>query len=312
MVKPIWMVRAGEHGFRCEEFERQGIVSIGWPELGNLGLLTSREDFRQSTQRAYPDSRKLQAAVWAGQTFRCVREMNVGDGILTYSPPDRQYLVGTIVGEYAYDTALSPEQPNVRRVQWRGRIERDRLSVPTRNSLGAISTIFLLPPEAAEEVESLLANPQAGAPSAPEEPSAKVAERVEVEDLYRDVQARGFEFIKDKVIALDWEEMQDLVAGLLRAMGYKTRISPSGSDRGKDIVASRDGLGFEDPRIVVEVKHRTAQMGSQQIRSFLGGRHESDKGLYVSTGGFSKDARYEAERGSIPVTLMDIDDLGLR
>jgi restriction system protein len=50
-------------------------------------------------------------------------------------------------------------------------------------------------------------------------------------------------------------------------------------------------------------------MGSQEIRSFLGGRHKDDKGLYVSTGGFSKDARYEAERASIPLTLMDLDDL---
>jgi restriction system protein len=50
-------------------------------------------------------------------------------------------------------------------------------------------------------------------------------------------------------------------------------------------------------------------MGSQEVRSFLGGRHKDDKGLYVSTGGFSKDARYEAERASIPLTLMDLDDL---
>ncbi len=50
-------------------------------------------------------------------------------------------------------------------------------------------------------------------------------------------------------------------------------------------------------------------MGSQEIRSFLGGRHADDKGLYVSTGGFTKDAYYEAERANIPVTLMNIDDL---
>jgi restriction system protein len=41
----------------------------------------------------------------------------------------------------------------------------------------------------------------------------------------------------------------------------------------------------------------------------VGGRPKDDKGLYVSTGGFSKDARYEAERASIPLTLMDMDDL---
>jgi restriction system protein len=92
-------------------------------------------------------------------------------------------------------------------------------------------------------------------------------------------------------------------------MGYKTQVSPSGPDRGKDIVASPDGFGFESPRIVVEVKHRSQVMGSQQIRSFLGGRHPEDKGLYVSTGGFTKDAYYEAERASIPITLMTLDDL---
>lgn len=86
--------------------------------------------------------------------------------------------------------------------------------------------------------------------------------------------------------------------------------SPAGSDRGKDIIASPDGFGFEQPRIVVEVKHRpNAAMDSQATRSFIGGRHKDDKGLYVSTGGFTKDARYEADRGAIPVVLLDLDDL---
>ena len=30
------------------------------------------------------------------------------------------------------------------------------------------------------------------------------------------------------------EQMQQLVAGILRAIGYKTRIVPRGPDRGKD------------------------------------------------------------------------------
>ena len=122
--------------------------------------------------------------------------------------------------------------------------------------------------------------------------------------------AQRYRFIKDKVSRLDRDDVQQFVAGLLRrAMGYKTRILPSGSDRGKDIVASPDGLGFEDPRIVAEVKHCTVTIGSREIRNFLGGRHDNEKSLYVSTGGFTKDARYEAERARIPLTLMDMDDL---
>ena len=140
--------------------------------------------------------------------------------------------------------------------------------------------------------------------------SVELSEGEDEKELLEDVTARALEFIKDRLSKLDWEDMQRLVAGLLRAMGYKTRISPAGADRGRDIIASPDGFGFENPRIVVEVKHRpSSTMGSQEIRSFLGGRHRDDKGLYVSTGGFSKDAKYEADRATIPLTLMDADDL---
>ncbi len=301
----MWMVRAGERAWRIEEFESESLVSIGWQEMGDMSALRTREEFVRQVERSYPEAKKAWIPGAAGQAFRFVREIKVGDAVVTYNPAERAYLVGTVAGTYEYAVQLSAEQPNLRRVRWRGRVARDQLSVAARNSLGAISTLFVIPPEAAAEIETLLAGKAASAAAA----SGTATVDEEVDDLYKDFQAKAFEFIKDKVSQLDWEDMQELVAGLLRAMGYKTRISPSGSDRGKDIVASPDGFGFEDPRIVVEVKHRTAAMGSQEIRSFLGGRHDNDKGLYVSTGGFTKDARYEAERGRIPVTLLDIDDL---
>lgn len=90
---------------------------------------------------------------------------------------------------------------------------------------------------------------------------------------------------------------------------YKTQVSPPGSDLGRDILASPDGFGFERPRIVVEVKHRKGQMGSKDIRGFLGGRHPEDRGLYVSTGGFTKDARYEADRSTVPLALWTPQEL---
>lgn len=304
--KTMWMVRAGAAGFRFEDFKDGSLVSIGWEELLDMRSLKSREDFYKAVAAAYPTAKKAQVAAAAGQIYRFVREIKVGDAVVTYDRSERIYLVGNVTGDYEYAPTVSSEQPNIRRVQWRGQVSRDALTVGARNSLGAISTLFLVPPEVAAEIEQLLTGSEP-AKATPE--VADLAADDQVDDLYKDIQSKGFEFIKDKVNQLDWEEMQELVAGLLRAMGYKTRISPSGSDRGKDIVASPDGLGFEDPRIVVEVKHRTSSMGSQEIRSFVGGRHENDKGLYVSTGGFTKEARYEAERARIPVTLMDLDDL---
>lgn len=305
--KAMWMVRAGEGGFRFEEFKTESLVSIGWHEVGDMSHFKTRPEFTRAVEQHLPGAKTAQVAASAGQTYRFVREMGLGDRVVSYDPSERIYLVGEVISGYEYRPERSPEHPNIRRVRWLGQVARDALSVSARNSLGSISTLFLIPAPVAAEIESLLV----GAAAKSRTPSAtELIEPAEaVDDLYKDVQSKGFEFIKDRVNALDWDEMQELVAGLLRAMGYKTRISPSGSDRGKDIVASPDGLGFEDPRIVVEVKHRAAAMGSQEIRSFLGGRHDNDKGLYVSTGGFTKDARYEAERGRIPVTLMDLDDL---
>lgn len=159
--------------------------------------------------------------------------------------------------------------------------------------------MFEIPAAAAADIQAALQ----GKP-APEidEPAEDIAA-----DPLADIEAQALERIKDLVNELDWDEMQQLTAGILRAMGYKTQISSPGADRGKDIVASPDGFGFEHPRIVVEVKHRKGQMGSQDIRSFLGGRHKDDRGLYVSTGGFTKDAQYEAERASIPLALWTLD-----
>jgi predicted Mrr-cat superfamily restriction endonuclease len=116
--------------------------------------------------------------------------------------------------------------------------------------------------------------------------------------------------VGDHVITYNPRRRVYLVGTITSECQYDTtRVSPMGPDRGKDIIASPDGFGFESPRIVVEVKHRSQAMGSQEIRSFLGGRHVADKGLYVSTGGFTKDAYYEAERANIPLTLMSLDEL---
>ena len=306
-TKTMWMVRADVGGRLFDDFKAQGFVAIGWHSLNDLSGLKTREEFLAAVVKVRPDLRRMQASMSASQAYRFVREMAVKERMLTYDPSGRVYAVGTIASDYIYDRTRE-EFRNIRKIDWQGSVARDQLSVATRNSLGAISTLFQVPAEAAEEIERLLQ----GKPHVAEDTAEEKEEEEEsgVDVIFKDNKNKAFEFIKDKISRLDWEELQDLVAGLLRAMGYKTRISPSGSDRGKDIVASPDGLGFESPRIVVEVKHRTGSaIGSQEIRSFLGGRHKDDKGLYISTGGFSKDARYEAERASIPLTLMDMDDL---
>jgi len=184
-------------------------------------------------------------------------------------------------------------------------VGRDALSISTKNSLGAILTIFRVPDDAERDV--LIA--RTGVQSPPELTKTDLEEPEKVVDPFANIEELALERVKDKINSLAWDEMQDLVAALLRALGYRTSVSPPGADRGKDIIASKDGFGFERPRIVVEVKHRQGPMGSHEIRSFPGGRHSDDRGLYVSTGGFTREARYEAERATTVTHLMSLDEL---
>jgi restriction system protein len=194
-------------------------------------------------------------------------------------------------------------------VHWDYKVSRDSLSQGTRNTLGAIMTVFLLSQAAAAEIEICRNGDVSDAPSGPDPFISLDSEEIIELDPFARIENLALERVKDRLVKLNWEEMQEIVAALLRSLGYRTMVSPNGPDRGKDIIASRDGFGFERPRIVVEVKHRRGQMGAQEIRSFLGGRHQDDRGLYVSTGGFSRDAHYEAERASTVTHLMSLDEL---
>jgi len=299
----MWMVRAGRGAEYLDDFKEKNVVAIGWKGTGDISEL-SRESIVEKVQEAYPEYKRQKTITTASQLYRFCAEIREGNYVLTYDSSRRVYLVGKVVGLYQYRSNEINDLIHFRQIEWLKEIDRDVLSVPTKNTLGSILTLFQISEKPAQEIEAVMRGEHATV----EETTAIVDDENE-EDLLRDIQSRSREFIKDKLDKLEWDQMQEVVAGMLRAMGYKTRISPSGPDRGKDVIASPDGFGFESPRIVVEVKHQCVAMGANAIRSFLGGRHKDDKGLYVSTGGFTKDAHYEAERASIPVMLMDLDAL---
>ena len=103
--------------------------------------------------------------------------------------------------------------------------------------------------------------------------------------------------------------MQDLVAALLRGMGYHTPfIAPKGKDGGIDIEAYSDPLGTVAPRIIVQVKQQPdTKVSVQKLRELAGLlRREGDIGLFLSTGGFTNDAVSEAKSSSRHIEIMDM------
>jgi len=302
----MWMVR-GDGGRLYDEFRDREIAAIGWNSLAALAVKPGikKEDLIQALKLNEPGIKDGTAISGASQVFRFVNEITAGDWVVTYSPANRTYLVGQVKGPAVFNSDLAAEGMALcRPINWLASdISRDQLTISSKNSLGSTLTLFKIPVEAQTELVALAKGASGDKPLIPLE-----KEQV-LDDPLAGLEEMAFERIKDQINSLDWDELQELVAGILRAMGYKTQVSPAGSDRGKDIIASPDGFGFQQPRIVVEVKHRDGRMSSDSIRSFLGGRHKDDRGLYVSTGGFTKDALYEAERAPVPLALWTIDEL---
>jgi hypothetical protein len=115
--------------------------------------------------------------------------------------------------------------------------------------------------------------------------------------------------IKAHLATIRPHDFQHVVAALLQGMGYaKTIVSPPGADGGTDILAFRDTLGRDTPHLRVQVKHRKDPSGREEIAALRGVlRPEREIGLFVATGGFTREARREAE-GASHIRLIDLDD----
>jgi len=146
------MVRAGEGAKWIEDFAEHQVVAIGWHELGEVDVGGSREEITERAAKQWPNHSKSKLASGVGQIFRCLNEFKKGDGVVSYDPSRRVYLIGTIEGDPEYKPELFEDLPRVRAVQWKGEVSRDNLSVTTRNGLGSISTLFQLSPEAVGEI----------------------------------------------------------------------------------------------------------------------------------------------------------------
>lgn len=315
MMNEVWMVRAGQDSVYIDDFLEKGMVAIGWGELGQIDGDKTKPQILQHYKGIFPDHSDSQAQVGVSQVLRFIKEIKIGDTAITYDRNRRVYYIGEVLSEAIWSQDGNVELAHIRKVKWVHLTYRDGLTSEAKNTLGAIQTLFQVKKQVAKELQDK-AKPLEQGEKEPTE-IIIISQPTATEELFEQEIRKGLierteEAIEERIIRLDWANAQELFAGILRAMGYRTTVSPRGADRGFDIFASPDGLGLQEPRIFVEVKHRprpTTSINSQAVRSFLGGRSENDKCLFVSTGGFTKDARYEAERSRIPLQLINLTDL---
>lgn len=302
MKKPkhAWMVRGGNDNVLADQFKEKKAVAIGWRTLGNLSELKTRDQFKERYQKAYPNYNKQRESVNVGVVYRFVREIQNGDYVLSYIKDSREVLIGIMEAGYEYQPKLfNGDYPHIRQIQWRKKVSRDDFSEKARSILVHPHTIYKLD-TILDEIHGIV--------TATDETLPITKIEVEEPPFYDDVKAKADELIADLISNLDPFDFQDLVAAVLEAMGFHAVSSPPGPDGGIDIIAYPDTFGFEQPRIKAQVKRRKNWVSGPEMREFLGALRDGDKGLYVSTGGFTPDATQAAEQFSKPLKLLDRDD----
>ena len=139
-----------------------------------------------------------------------------------------------------------------------------------------------------------------------EEPNDETAEKDNSMSLDL-MESNAREGIKKYIISKGPYEFQELVAALLRAMGYHTPfIAPKGKDGGIDIIAYLDPLGAQTPRIKVQVKHKPdTAIGPADVRALSGVLKAGDIALFVTSGTYTADARNAATTNDKFIRLID-------
>lgn len=128
---------------------------------------------------------------------------------------------------------------------------------------------------------------------------------------FEEAEEQAWAEVSQYLRAMNPYDFQDLVADLLRAMSFHvTWVSPPGKDGGVDILAWPDALGTRPPRIKVQVKRQQQAVTVDGLRSFMAVLGDTDVGLFVCTGGFTKDAENEARtQDKRRITLIGLEKL---
>lgn len=100
MMKTAWIIRPYPHGIdRLQYFLENNVVGIGWPGIGNLEDVESRDDVKNKLKLAgYTEGRTaLSIGQAAGTLYRFICEMKIGDYVLV--PNGSNIFVGKILDE---------------------------------------------------------------------------------------------------------------------------------------------------------------------------------------------------------------------
>ena len=212
--------------------------------------------------------------------YRFCHEVQIGDYVVYPSKSDRMINIGEVTGNYVYD-AEQPEYVQIRSVKWIKHIPRTAFSQGALYEIGSAMSFFMVK-NYADEYLAALDKGFKSKNAADDEDETIGATAEDIIESTKDF------ILKELSRNLKGYDLEEFVANLLQAMGYRTTVSAHGGDSGIDITAYKDEL---PPRILVQVKSQDSDIKETTIQSLKGAMREGDYGLFVTLSNYTKNAQ---------------------
>ena len=283
--KRVWGIHTKDDNL----FLKENVIALGWQQIGDLSLIApDREAFKEKYIAAYPEAKKGSIPTGVGMLFRFCHEVQIGDYIIYPSKIDRMINIGEVTGDYKYVPDAS-EYVQQRSVKWLKHLPRMSFSQGALYEIGSAMSFFMVKNYADEFLAAL------------DKGFAKNLSEGEEDDTVGATADDIIESTKDFILKelsrqLKGYDLEQFVADLLQAMGYRTTVSPHGGDSGIDITAYKDEL---PPRILVQVKSQDSDIKETTIQSLKGAMREGDYGLFVTLSNYTKKAQKYLENTPI-------------
>lgn len=302
----FWAVRAGSLGEREAFALENSCVVIGWDTIPDLSQFGTRAELRKAIAKVHPELSEAKLSVWTGELWSFSHAIKEGDLVALPRRHVGTIAFGTITGAYRYDAAAPANARHQLPVRWINTdFPRLRLDQDIRFSLASMLTVFRVRRDLAEERMRGVLEGRAPSPD-----RAAAADELETEFINIERQAR------DRIIAhigrnFRKHDLERLIEAILNAQGFVTDRTTPGADGGVDILAGRGQLGFEPPRLAVQVKSSENPVDVSSVRELQGVMRafSADMGLYVAWGGFRGTAPRDARRDFFQLRLWDAEDV---
>jgi len=313
----VWMVRAGRHGEQENIALGKGLAVVGWDEMSDMSGVNSRGGTRALYEESYPDASKKKAANHTGQLWGFQGRIQEGDIVVLPMKTRSAVALGRAIGPYKYEPDNAPGAKHTRTVKWtREDVPRSDFGQDLLYSLGAFLTVCQIKRNNAEErIKAILdgsRDPNLTRPAVP--PTTGEVEDIGDEDTEAalDLERYAQDQIRTLIGAsFKGHELTRLVTELIKTQGHQTYMSPPGPDGGVDILAGGGAMGFESPRLCVQVKSGGSPVDVGVLRELQGVMKNfgAEQGLLVSWGGFKESVYREARTLFFEIRLWDADRL---